>query len=205
MNVKPAISWLNSDSNNLLINDVSVVLKALADNITIYPTPAPALPEMQTALDNFSDAVTLVNSGKADTINRNNLRLVLTNLMRQLASYVSVACKGSMANLILSGFPPQKNTRTPVGIPTQPQGIAVSHGQQLGQLEVKVNPVFGAVIYSFRLTPATPGAVPVIEQGTAATHTFSNLAAGVKYTADVNVSGTAGTSDWSNPASLTAD
>ena len=120
-------------------------------------------------------------------------------------SYVSVACKGSMANLILSGFPPQKNTRTPVGIPTQPQGIAVSHGQQLGQLEVKVNPVFGAVIYSFRLTPATPGAVPVIEQGTAATHTFSNLAAGVKYTADVNVSGTAGTSDWSNPASLTAD
>ena len=51
----------------------------------------------------------------------------------------------------------------------------------------------------------TPGAVPVIEQDTATTHTFSNLVAGVKYTIDVNAAGTAGTSDWSGAISLTAD
>ncbi len=146
-----------------------------------------------------------MNGGPVDTIIRNNLRLVLTNLVRQLSSYVTVACKGSMANLILSGFPPQKTTRTPVGKPAQPQGLTINHGQRLGQLAVKVNPVFGAAIYNYRLTANTPGAVPVIEQDTAAKHTFTSLVAGVKYTADVNASGTAGTGDWSNPASLTAD
>jgi hypothetical protein len=81
----------------------------------------------------------------------------------------------------------------------------LSHGPQLSQLVSKVNPVFGAVIYNHRLTANTPGAVPVIVQDMSATHTFTGLIAGVKYTDDVNASGTAGTSDWSNPASLTAD
>jgi len=42
-------------------------------------------------------------------------------------------------------------------------------------------------------------------QDTACTHTFSGLIAGVKYTIDVNAAGSAGTSDWSGAASLTAD
>lgn len=45
----------------------------------------------------------------------------------------------------------------------------------------------------------------VTEQDTAANHTFAGLTAGVNYTIDVNAAGTAGQSDWSNPASLTAD
>jgi hypothetical protein len=49
------------------------------------------------------------------------------------------------------------------------------------------------------------GAVPVIEQDTASWHTFSNLTAGVNYKLEVSVLGAAGPSDWSNPASLTAD
>jgi hypothetical protein len=47
--------------------------------------------------------------------------------------------------------------------------------------------------------------VPVIVQDTAANHTFSGLTAGVNYTIEVSAAGTAGPSDWSNPASLTAD
>ena len=111
----------------------------------------------------------------------------------------------SMANLILSGFPPQKNTRQPAGIPAQPQGLTVNHGPQLSELIANFNPVFGAAIYNYRLMPNTPGAVPVVEQDTASTHTFDNLTAGVSYKIDVSVLGAAGVSDWSNPASLTAD
>jgi hypothetical protein len=81
----------------------------------------------------------------------------------------------------------------------------VSHGAQLGQLVSKINPVFGAANYTYRLTANTPGAVPVIEQDTASTHTFSSLIAGVNYKLEVSALGTAGPSDWSNPASLTAD
>src|SRR5208282_1190724 len=134
MKIKPAIGWLNTDSNEMLINDVSVVLKAQADNAAIYTTPSPPLAEIQLALDDFSTAVHLVNGGPVDTINRNNLRLVLTNQVRLLGSYVTVACKGSMPNLILSGFPPQKPKGQPVGPLPQPQGLTVAHGAQLGQL-----------------------------------------------------------------------
>jgi hypothetical protein len=73
-------------------------------------------------------------------------------------------------------------------------------------LVAKVGPTFGAVFYNYRLTANTPGAVPVVVQDTAATHTFPGLIAGVKYTIDVSAPGTGGaTSDWSSPASLTAD
>jgi len=205
MTPKPSIGFLNSDSNELLINDITVVVMAQKDNADIYTDPDPPLADIQLSLDNFSTSVHLVNSGPADTIIRNNLRLVLVNQVRLLASYVTVACKGSMANLILSGFPPQKGKGQPVGIPAQPQGLTVKHGAQLGELVTRVNPVFGAAIYTYRLTPNTPGAVPLIVQDTAANHTFSGLVAGVKYTIDVNATGTAGTSDWSGAISLTAD
>ena len=206
MIIKPAIQWINTDSDAQFINDSTVVLTALADNAVIYTTPAPGLPVIQTALDNLVVGIAgMVNGGQAATINKNNLRLVAANLMRQLASYVTVACKGSMPNLILSGFPPQKPARTPVGVLSPPQGLVVSHGPQLGQLAVKVNPVFGAANYNYRLTPNTPGAVPVIAQSTASNYLFSGLTAGVTYKIDVSVLGAAGPSDWSNSASLTAD
>jgi len=204
MIVKPAIGWINTDSDALFLNNSSVVLNAIDDNVAIYAQPTPALAVIQTALDDFANSI-VVNGGQADTIKKNNLRLVAGNLMRQLAAYVTVACKGSMANLILSGFPPQKPERTPVGPMPQPQGLTVSHGPQLGQLTARINPVFGAASYNYRLTPNTPGAVPIIEQDTASVHIFKNLIAGVIYKLEVNALGAAGTSDWSNPASLTAD
>jgi hypothetical protein len=206
MIIKPAIRWINTDNAAQFLNDSDVVLKALADNVIIYTTPAPSLPVIQTALDNLAVGIAgMVNGGKAATINKNNLRLVANNLMRQLASYVTVACQGSMQNLVLSGFPLQKPVRTPIGVLPQPQGLVVSHGAQLGQLAVKVNPIFGAANYNYRLTPNTPGAVPVIAQSTASTYLFTGLTAGVSYKIEVNALGAAGPSDWSNSATLTAD
>jgi hypothetical protein len=93
----------------------------------------------------------------------------------------------------------------PVGPMPQPQGLVVTHGLQLGQLVSRVNPVFGASNYTYRLTPNTPGAVPIVEQDTASYHTTSGLITGVTYKVEVSVLGAAGQSDWSNPASLTAD
>jgi hypothetical protein len=206
MIVKPAIGWINTDNDALFLNDSSVVLKAMADNVAIYDKPLPPLSEIQLALDNLSDGIAArVNGGQAATINKNNLRLLAGNLVRQLAAYVTIACKGDMANLIKSGFPPQKPARTPIGPLPQPQGLMITHGPQLGQLTATVNPVFGAASYNYRLTPNTPGAVPIIEQDTASWHTFTNLTAGVAYKIEVSVLGAAGTSDWSNPGSLTAD
>jgi hypothetical protein len=206
MIVKPAIQWLNKNSDADLAVNAGTVLTAMADNVGIYVSPKPSLADVQTALDNFTEGkAAMVDGGQPTTLAKNNFRRVLVVLLRQLAAYVTVACDGKMENLILSGFPPQKQGRTAVGTLPRPQRLTVKHGAQLGELAARISPVFGASIYNYRLTPNTPGAVPVIEQDTASSHTFSGLVAGVKYTIEVSASGAAGQSDWSDPACLTAD
>ena len=206
MIVKPAIQWLNKDSDPVLAGNVATVLQAMAANVAIYVSPTPPLAQVQTALDNFKDALAgMLDHGQTTTMNKNDLRRVLVGLMRQLAAYVTMACGGKLENLILSGFPPHKPVRTRVGTLPQPRGLTVKHGKQLGELAARVKPVSGAVFYNYRLTPNTPGAVSVVIQDTASFHIFSKLTAGVKYTIEVSASGTAGQSDWSGSASLTAD
>src|SRR5665213_2197530 len=116
MIAKPTIGWINSDGELLLINDVSVVLNATADNVDIYANPDPPLAEIKLDLDNFSTAVYLKNPSPTDTLNKHNLRLVLASKVRSLSYYVAKACNGSLANLIKSGFPPQKGKGQPVGL-----------------------------------------------------------------------------------------
>ena len=201
--VKPSISWLTSDSNALLINDTGVVLVAVAANVDIYKSPTPPLADVQTALDNFSDGVAAAaDGGKSAIAKRNNLRLILVGLMRQLANYVASACNGDMTNLLLSGFPTQKPTRQPVGVLPPPNNVTLTQGDRSGEVVAKANPVFGASLYTWTLTSATPGAAVQTAQTTAARDTFTGLTPGATYSITVNAIGTAGASDWSNPASL---
>jgi hypothetical protein len=199
MIVKPATSWLNTDSDSLLANDVNVVLVAMAANSTIYPTPSPTLTVIQAVLVTFNAAVAKAAVGsQADKVNKNNQRLVLVGMMRQLASYVLVACKGDMMNLLLSGFPTQKPERQPIGPLPAPGNLTLAHGALSGQLDARVNPVFGAGTYNWKLQPGTPGAAVITTQTTAASITFTGLTPGVKYSCTVNAVGAAGPSDWSS-------
>jgi hypothetical protein len=182
MITKPAIQWLNSDSDSLLVNDICVIMLALTNNATIYAAPTPAFPVVQTALDNFSAGLAATaDGGPSATVKKNNLRLVLAALVRQLASHVTVACKGDMANLILSGFPVQKPVCTPIGALPAPQNLVITHGVISGELDAKVNPVFGAATYTWICTAATAGAVPIPGISTAASYAFSGLTRGVSY------------------------
>jgi hypothetical protein len=204
--VKPATSWLNTDSDALLANDVNVILVAMAANVSIYPTPSPTLTVIQGVLTSFNAAVAKAAVGsKADTTYKNNQRLVLAGMVRQLASYVTVACKGDMMNLLLSGFPTQKPERQPIGPLPAPGSLMLAHGSLSGELDAWTNPVFGAGTYNWKLQPATPGAAAITAQTTAASNTFTGLTPGVKYTCTVNAVGAAGPSDWSNAADSFCD
>jgi len=206
MIVKPAITWLNCVDDATLRGNISTIIKAMTDNADIYDDPSPPLATVQAALDNFDLATAAAaDGGRSATLAKKNARKVLTDLVRLLASYVQVACKGDLGNLILSGFPQHKPVRQPVGQLLKPNGLAVKHGPQLGDITARVKPVKGAVSYIWRIIANLPGAVPVIVQDTASTHVFTGLTAGVRYTVDVSVLGTAGPTDWSSPASLFAD
>ena len=45
MIVKPATSWLTTNSNPLLLNNCTVVLTMTAENVAIYDKPTPPLAE----------------------------------------------------------------------------------------------------------------------------------------------------------------
>ena len=201
MIVKPSVSFLTSDSDALLITDTGSILTAMTGNPS-FPTPAPGLPLVKTALDEFTTAVADAASGGVTlTSIKKDKRAALVTLLRELASYVQVACKGDLTLLLSSAFPIQKPQRFPIGVLPAPTGLTVSLGSRSGELDASATPVPGAAIYNWRVTTAAqPGVVVQTAQTTAASNTFDGLTPGVVYNIQANVVGSAGPSDWSDPA-----
>lgn len=203
MIVKPSTTWISTDTEAELINDAGATLAGVGANPAIYTNPNPPLATVQTALDVFVGDVNAslsAGGGTALTAKKVASRAVLAGLLRDLCSYVQVACKGNMQWLLLSAIPPQKPNREPVGPVATPVSPVLSLGDHSGELDAQVTPVFGAVMYSWRLTPPTPNATPVVTQSTAANTTFTALTPAASYTVAVNAIGTAGPSDWSDAA-----
>src|SRR5258706_10558542 len=102
MIVKPSISFLNDDSDAQLISDVGSIITGLTGNPG-YTTPAPGLPVVTTALNAFTTALADIDSaggGVTLTATNNDKRAGLVTLIRELASYVQVACKGDLTVLL---------------------------------------------------------------------------------------------------------
>ena len=200
MIVKPSVSFLNTDSDALLITDTGSIITAMTGNAS-YPTPAPTLAVIQAALDAFVAAVAdAANGGVTLTAIKNDKRAALVALLRELASYVHVACKGDLTVLLSSAFPIQKPQRFPIGVLPAPTGLTVALGSRTGELNASALPVPGAAIYNWRVTTAAQPNVDVqTAQTTAASNVFDNLTPGVVYNIQANVVGSAGPSDWSDP------
>jgi hypothetical protein len=206
MIVKPAVTWLGRVKPPVLRGNIVTILTCMSENTDIYPNPSPPLAQVQAALDDFVNCIAAkVDGGRTATLAKATSRKVLTDLVRKLAIYVQMACQGDLSNLEKSGFPKHKPVRQAVGLMPRPQGLWVKHGPQLSQLTAGVKPVPGVVNYNWRITAQLPGAVPVIEQDTASTHTFKKLTGGVNYIIEACVLGTAGLSDWTGPATMFAD
>jgi len=205
MITKPSISFLTTDSDPELIVDVGGILTGMTGNAS-YTTPSPTLPVVTAALTAFSDAETAaLGDGVVLTATKKDKRADLAALVRDLASYVQVACKGDLTVLLSSGFPIQKPQRNPIGDLPAPVNLTVTLGSHTGELDAAVQPVSGAAVYNWRIsTAANPSAVVQSAQTTAASNTFTGLTPGVVYNAEVNCIGATGPSDWSDPVSQMA-
>lgn len=202
MIVKPSVSFLTSDSDPQLIVRVGGINTNLTDNPAYQtPPPAPALPIIQAALDDFAVAVdNALAGGPTLTAIKRAKRKILVDLLRMLASYVQVQCNGDMAVLLSSGFPPQKPQREPIGILPVPDGLNVTFGPRSGELTASVTPVIGAAIYNWRVSlAAAPNTLVQTGQSTATTKTFDDLTPGVVYNFEANAMGAAGPSGWTAP------
>ncbi len=203
MIVKPAISFLISDSDALIVTGTQTIVNSMTSNPD-FPTPTPTLPTVSTALTAFTVALSnAAGGGKEFTAIKNAKRAELTSLLRQLASYVGVTCGGDMAKLLSSGFPTQKPTSTPVGVLPAPAAPVVTQGALSGELDAVTAPVFGGYTYNWRVAlVSAPNVFVQQSQTTAARNTFDSLTPGQNYRVQVNAVGSAGPSDWSDDADL---
>ena len=201
MVVKPTIGFLAMDSDAQLVKDAQTIVTSMTNNAS-YATPSPALASVTTAINDFSVAIyNAADGGKTLTILKNQKRAALSALLRLLASYVQVACKGDLAALSSSGFPIWKPSRTPVGVLPAPAAPVLSLGARSGDLNASTPPVPNASVYTWRVALASaPDAYVLEQQTTAASDTFEGLSPGQTYLVDVNAVGSAGPSDWSDTA-----
>ena len=205
MVVKPSISFLTSDSDALLVTDTHTILTGMTGNPS-YPTPNPPLAAVTTGLNEFTTALAnAADGGITLTAIKNDKRAALVALLRDLATYVQVACNGDLTVLLSSGFPIQKPQRNPIGVLPAPVNLTLALGPLSGQLNAVVPPVFGASVYNWKLTASNaPAVVLQSAQTTGGRTTFTGLTPGVVYVAQVNAVGAAGPSDWSQPVSQMA-
>lgn len=199
MIVKPAIGFLSSSSDALLLTGAQTIVNSLTDN-TDYPTPTPTLTTVTTAIAAFTTAIAnAANGGKEETAIKNAKRAELVSLMRQLASYVGVTCGDDLAKLLSSGFPTWKPTKSPIGVLPPPYAPVATAGPKSGQLSATSYPVFGAYSYNWRVALKSAPNVFVQEvQTTAASNIFEGLTPGQVYFVQLNAVGSAGSSDWSD-------
>ena len=143
-----------------------------------------------------------VKGGVEATAIRNGRRADLLDLVQALADNVSAIAKGDEEKLMSSGFPLQKATHTSVGPLSAPRAPKVKQGIAC-QAIAATKPVYGGSIYTARLALASaPTVYQQTMQKTGARFEFNGLTAGELYNVQINVTGFAGVSDWSDVGSL---
>jgi hypothetical protein len=199
MIVKAAIGFLTQAGDDRLIGDVQGAINGLTDNPN-FPTPAPTLKTVTTALTAFIDAVAAaVNGGRVETAAKKARRAELVSLMRQLAAYVTLTADGDLEKLLSSGFPYQKPDRTRVGILPAPTAPTLRFGGKSGQLDATVSPIYGAGSYNWRVALASsPTTFVQTAQTVGGRYSFQGLTPGQAYSVEVNAVGAAGPGDWSD-------
>ena len=129
-------------------------------NNPAFPTPPVDLTNFKSAIDSFSASVAAaLDGGKSVTALKNKRRGDVILMLRQLASYVEVACKGDMAAFTSSGFAPVSSVRA-ADRPTDTPEITVDQSSR-GQLVVTIKRVPKARLYELRsaAVPVTGAAI----------------------------------------------
>jgi hypothetical protein len=168
--------------NDALDNKAREIVQGMTGN-PHFPTPVPALADVQTALTIYQDALSQASKGGTEkTAIKNQRRRELETLLKRLGSYVEDTAQGNDVMLISSGFDLAK-LREPVGILQKPAKVKVISGPVPGSVKILAESVAGAESYLFEYTlvPPTEATVWNKEVSTSRTFTITNLLRGKEY------------------------
>ncbi|MBI5685916.1 MAG: fibronectin type III domain-containing protein [Verrucomicrobia bacterium] len=189
--------------DNALDETAGAVIQGMTGNAA-FPTPPVTMAALQTARQEFADAVAGQEAGgKEATAVKNAKREALITLLRKLAAYVQENCNDVLETLLSSGFKAASTThaQSPLAKPTI---VGVTNGPDSGQLGVKVTPVPNAKSYELRYAILTaPGAPIPWQHGGTFTDSrhmlLEDLTPGTMYQIQARaIGGSTGHSGWSD-------
>jgi hypothetical protein len=144
---------MNKYTDKELLVKASYIISQMTGN-THFPSPIPVLNELTEGKDNFNTSLMKVVDGNhQDTVEKNNRRLVLENLLRMEGAYVQSVSLGSEEIILTSGFDTNKKA-SPVGPLPMVTGIAAKSGLSRGSLEISWNVVPHTNMYEIKYTEA---------------------------------------------------
>lgn len=186
-----------------LLTKANQVMANMTNNPN-FPTPSPALTEVQPLLTAFQTALAAAgDGGKVKTAAKNDAREALVEPLRNLAIYVQQNCGNDLTKLLSSGFEARK-TPQPAGILPAPLMVTLTNTGISGEIAFRSPPVDNASAYEAQSTSDPASIADWENQGTfsAARATLPGFAPGKVVWIRERAIGAAGPGIWSEPASI---
>lgn len=130
------LEWARRNVADKMIK-AQFIIQQMTTNVAEYPTPLPALADIQTALEDLIQAtVNAEAGGLALTLAKNNAEQHLDDLIRQLMAYVENVSNGDAATILLSGMDVRKAPE-PTPPPTQVQNLSARPSLFQGTIDLR--------------------------------------------------------------------
>jgi hypothetical protein len=186
---------------NLKRKAQSIVL-AMTGNSN-FTEPVPALAQISETISQYSNALAAaLEGGRAQKSEKNKVRSVLEDQLRQLAAYVMLTAHTDRSVLASSGFDLSKisDQSHPVDAPQNPMAES---GVNSGEVLLTVKGVKNKRTYSheYAQDPLTDSSTWTVELDTIRKHLFTGLVPGKKYWFRVASVGLRGKKNYSNEIS----
>ncbi len=185
-------------SDGDFVAKVQCIINALTGNPD-YTDPIPTLADLQTALGTFILSLPAASQGsKPDIVIKDQNRIALQDLVRQLGLFVMYIANGNVTMLAGSGFDLAK-ARSSQNLAT-PGAVKLRDGISTGMLTSSIPKPAGSrgCIHELTADPITQDSQWQTVVTSSVSHTFENLTAGKKYWARVGAIGKKGEIAYSN-------
>ena len=187
------------------------ILRSIVSQMTNnphFPSPAPALADVTTAINALETAANEASAARAEakrkTALQNSAETTLDSLAAALAGYVDAASEGDAEIILSSGMGVRSKPSKPQPM-TAPEMAGSELTQVAGELLLRWSRVAGAYTYLIERT-TDPAAVAGWTNGDSATRTkavVKGLTPGTRYSFRVAAVGPLGTGPWSEPVTRT--
>lgn len=199
--IKLNVTKLSPEQLVSLANNIKTAMTGNAN----YTTPNPSLASLgtliTTAQTKIAAQVTAANAAKLATSDRDAASTALGDALKTLASYVENTSGGDKVKIESAGFE-VRGPSSSIGDLTQVLNLAVSEGDNDGELDAQWDRVYGAKHYEVQTSvdPITAGSWVLKMSASKTRCTISGLTSGQRMWVRIRAIGAAGPGPWSDPS-----